>query len=122
MSGVCPRRGLCTPLFLFANKNFLNNVVKRRFRAHRVSGRSISCQHKRLATAATEVLILALTTAAWLGHPVLAAEPLERRGFFPKPPQRMITHIVERKTRNHICSMAGKCASRGVDQQESFSP
>src|ERR1700751_2371890 len=34
----------------------------------------------------------------------------------------MITHIVERKTRNHICGMAGKCASRGVDQQESFSP
>ncbi len=91
-------------------------------RTNRISGVSVSRKQKRLASTAAEVFTPVLTAPAWQLHPSFTAELLKGHGFLPDPGQRLFTHIVEGKTRNHFGCMARQGFARGIDHDHRLAP
>src|SRR5207247_2133395 len=73
---------------------------RRRQRAHGIGDPGIADHEERLAAAAAEILRLARTRAARLGHPGVAPEPSECVGMLPDPVDRAVAHVLEPQRRD----------------------
>ncbi len=65
----------------------------RGFAAHRVGVVGIAGQQVGLATAAAKVLVLFVTGATGLGHPVVPPVMIEARAVVPDLPQAQVLHV-----------------------------
>src|SRR5438552_1592559 len=90
--------------------------------ANRIGGAGIAGKEERLAAAAAEVQLAALTAPARLGHPVSAAEALEYRRGKPDIRQRGLSNVGKLQARNLPRRLTGQDGAIGRDRQEHPAP
>src|SRR4051812_36481965 len=101
-----------------------DGLVVRRVPADGIGRRSVAGEAKRLAAAATPVLLLPpeRARAARLLHPVRAAEVGERVGLVPDPVERAVAHVGELEARDRRRGLAWECLAVGRDDDRGAPP
>src|SRR5215831_17085076 len=100
----------------------VDQAVRRRELAYRISAGRVAGQVIRLAPTSAEILRAPLATAARLLHPVFAPESVEAGRLHPDVGERSVPHVVELQVGNRMRRMARQREAVGTDDDEALAP